>query len=224
MQISKTTLEILKSYASINSNLLIQPGNRITTKSTMETAFAEYECEETFDKQVAIFNLNELLSTVNLFSNPIFNLNDGFMEIVDGKYKIKYTYAEPDLLVYPTKDIKWNDTIIDFKLSEDNLKKINRASITLKLSNIMFLCNGSEDAPDTIMVRVYDPTGSNTNTFDIELDGVSDKSFSIIFKMLNLNLIDGDYTVSLSKKAGKFAHEAVKLNFYAAIEKQSVLP
>ena len=49
MKISKKTLEILKNYASINSNILVNAGNTITTISPVKNVLAEAKVEETFD-------------------------------------------------------------------------------------------------------------------------------------------------------------------------------
>ena len=52
-KLSKKTLEILKNFASINSNILVNPGNVITTISPVKNVLSEATIDETFDGGVA---------------------------------------------------------------------------------------------------------------------------------------------------------------------------
>ena len=74
MKLSTNTIQVLKNFASINQNLVIKEGNTISTMSAMKNIVAKAEVEETFPKQVAIYDLNEFLASLSLFKNPIFNI------------------------------------------------------------------------------------------------------------------------------------------------------
>jgi hypothetical protein len=52
--LSKTTLAILKNFASLNSNILVNPGNTIKTITPSMNGMAEAVVEETFDTQFGI--------------------------------------------------------------------------------------------------------------------------------------------------------------------------
>ena len=49
MKLSKQTINILRNFAGINTNLYISPGNTLMTVAANKTAFAVAEVEETFD-------------------------------------------------------------------------------------------------------------------------------------------------------------------------------
>ena len=67
MKLSTNTIQVLKTFASINQNLVIKEGNTISTMSAMKNIVAKAEVEETFPKQVAIYDLNEFLASLSLF-------------------------------------------------------------------------------------------------------------------------------------------------------------
>ena len=71
-KISSDTLNLLKNFSGINSNILIKPGNTLITLSPMKNVMAKATVNEDFDSQVAIWDLNKFLVTVSLFNDPCF--------------------------------------------------------------------------------------------------------------------------------------------------------
>jgi len=76
MKISKRTLDILKNYASINSNLLVKPGNTLSTISPVKNILSEVEVAENFEVEFGIWDLNKFLGTISLFNDPEFEFDD----------------------------------------------------------------------------------------------------------------------------------------------------
>ena len=66
MKMSKDTLSVLKNFSQINSNLLVKPGNRITTVSPAKNIVCEANVSEHFNVQFGIFDLSKFLGTVSL--------------------------------------------------------------------------------------------------------------------------------------------------------------
>ena len=75
-KISNETLEVLKNFSSINSNILVKEGNKLTTISPVKNVMAEAEISETFDQEFGIWDLNKFLGTVSLFEDPEFFFNE----------------------------------------------------------------------------------------------------------------------------------------------------
>ena len=67
MNLSSDTLSVLKNFSDINQNLLIKPGNKVQTISTMKNILAEAEISEKFESEFAIYDLPEFLRSVELF-------------------------------------------------------------------------------------------------------------------------------------------------------------
>ena len=49
MKINQNTLDILKNFSEINTNILIKPGTELSTISTMRNIFAKATIAEAFD-------------------------------------------------------------------------------------------------------------------------------------------------------------------------------
>ena len=69
MKLSNHTTSVLKNFATINQNLVIKEGNEMSTMSAMKNIVARATVEETFPKEIAIYDLNEFLGALSLFEN-----------------------------------------------------------------------------------------------------------------------------------------------------------
>ena len=83
MKLSQETIGILKNFGSINQNLVIKEGNTLTTMSAMKNIVAKSDVVETFPKEVAIYDLNEFLSSLSLFTQPVLDFQDQYMTMKD---------------------------------------------------------------------------------------------------------------------------------------------
>ncbi len=59
MKISNDTLAILKNFASINSNVLIKPGNMVKTISPVKNVLVESHVTEDFPVEFGVWDLNK---------------------------------------------------------------------------------------------------------------------------------------------------------------------
>ena len=64
MKLSEHTTSVLKNFASINQNLAIKQGKKLSTMSAMKNIIASATVEEQFPKDVAIYDLNEFLASI----------------------------------------------------------------------------------------------------------------------------------------------------------------
>jgi hypothetical protein len=217
--ISKDTLNILKNFSGINSNLYVKPGSKITTMSPTKNIMAEVEVEESFDTEFGVWDLNKLLGVVSLFQDPEFIFDDKYMTITGASgSKVKYFYSDPKLLSYPTKSIKKVDSAIEFDLTSDDFRELQRAGAVLGNPDLCFV---SHD--DKVLAVVKDLKDPTCNVFSIEVgDNKDETEFSFNFKMENMKMLDGDYHVSLSKTViGQFTHASRPLTYWVAMDASS---
>ena len=57
MELSTRTLEILRNFASINPNIVVSQGNKLTTMSIQKNLVAKAIIEETFPTTFGIYDL-----------------------------------------------------------------------------------------------------------------------------------------------------------------------
>lgn len=219
MKLSKTTLDILRNFASINQNILINPGKKLTTRAVAKNIFAEANIEDEFDTEFGIYNLTELLGVISLFSEPEFELSESSMTISQDKNKVQYVFANPEVLDYPDKEFKAPVMDIEFELTEDNLKSLQKAGAVLSATDLKI---SSSNSGTEIFCTVLDPKNPSSNTFTIDV-GSSESKFEVFIKLENLKMIPGNYIVNLSsKKVALFKNKTIDYKMYIACEKNSV--
>ena len=96
MKLNSETVNVLKNFSQINQNLMIKEGNTITTMSAMKNIVAKASVEENFPKQIAIYDLNEFLSSTSLFKEPVIDFDDSYLTIKEENSKgtkLKYFFT-----------------------------------------------------------------------------------------------------------------------------------
>ena len=217
-KLSKETLSLLKNYSSINSNILVKPGNTITTISPVKNVMAQSTTKETFDVEFGIWDLNKFLGVVSLFENPTFDFNEKYVNIENGNgSSVKYYYCEPSLLTVPTKSITMPECVVSFNLSENALSEVLRASSILQASDLAVRSNNGK-----VELVVMDKADVSSNTYSIDVDETTDADFIFYFKVENLKMIEGNYTVEISdKNISHFTNTNSDIQYWIALETDS---
>jgi len=229
MQLSPQTISILKSFSGIQSNILFTGGNTIKTLSENKTVMASAKVEETFpDGQIGIFDLPEFLGVVNMFENPSLRFDDQYryVDISEGSNSVRYYLSDPSMLTYPQKDITLPSVDMEFKLSKENLAAIKKAASVLSAPDMVVSGSPGDSSANITVTDIENPT---SNTFNIDLpDGMVNRdpesSFSLVFKVSNLNKLIGTeaYKVSVSKKMfSHFQSDSGTHEYWVALYKES---
>ncbi len=221
MKLSEHTVDVLKNFASINQNLVIKEGSTLTTMYAMKNIVAKAEVEESFDKEVAIYDLNEFLASISLFTNPVLEFNEGFVTIKEEnnpKNSLKYFYSDPSVVTSPNKTITMPSKEVSFKLNGENLNKLKRAAGVIQAPDLVLEKNNTD-----VFLTVKDKKNDTANTFSIDVDTVADGSdFKFFFKVENLKLMDGDYDVDISSKnISHLASSNKDVEYWVALEPES---
>ena len=216
MKLSDTTISVLKNYSSINQNLKIGAGNNLVTMSAMKNIEAQSKVEETFEKDVAIYDLNEFLAAMSLFDSPELDFEDEYLMMGnEGRTSsLKYWYSVPSVVSTVTKDIEMPSTEVTFTLSSDELSHITKAAAVIG-APYMVLENGS--------LKVTDKKNQTANAFSMDVaQDVKHLNYAFWFKVENLKLMPGTYDVSVSsKKISHFKNTNVDIEYYIALEPES---
>ncbi len=218
MRISKDTISTLKTLASINTNLLIKTGSKVSTISPQKNIVAEVTVAESFPSDFAIYDLNEFLGVLSLFEDADLAFEDKQVKISEGGSSIKYFAADPSILVVPTKELKFPAAEVNLELPAGVLQRVIKTASVLRSPDISFVGDGS-----TIKIIVADLKNPSSNSFELQV-GVTDLQFKLNLKVENLKMMPGDYEVSLtSKKISRFKNKANGALFYVALELSSVM-
>jgi hypothetical protein len=217
--LSKTTLSVLKNFSTLNSNILVKPGNVLRTITPSKNGMAEATVEETFDVEFGIWDLSKFLGVVSLFSTPKFEFGEKSVVIHGGNgSRVTYFYSEPRLLTTPTKNVNMPSVSLSVDITEKIFAELQKASSVLQLPDLSFV-----NENDRIMAVVSDLQDPTTNNYKVDVGAnKSNSEFSLNFKMENIKILPGDYTIEFSKNVvGQFTNETLDLKYWFAMETNS---
>ncbi len=143
--------------------------------------------------------------------------NDSYLTIKEGKRRVKYFYADPEVIVSPPdKDIDLPSQDVCFQLEHSQLDKLIKASAVYKLPDLSAI-----GANGVISLVVRDKNNDTSNEYSI-IVGETDAEFVLNFKVENIKIIPGSYDVVISRKlSARFVNEKYNLKYFIALEPDS---
>ena len=220
MQLTETTMAVLKNFATIQPNVILNEGNTVKTIAEAKNVMSVAVLDQSFDKTVGIYNLDEFLNVLSLVDTPELTFGNEFVTVSDttGRSKIKYFYSDIGILTSPAKDIPMPEAEVKFTLDEVTLGRIRRAASALGHEKMTITATEGG-----IKICVVDHTDSTSNAFEITVPGTCDSTeFTFVMNISNLKLIAGDYDVEVSSRLiSKFTNKGSDVSYFIALEKSS---
>ena len=220
MQLSDNTLAVLKNFASIQPNIVINEGDTVKTIAEAKNVMAVAKLDQTFEKEFGLYNLDEFLAVLGLVDSPDLNFHDDFVTVQSnsGRSQVKYFYSDTSILTTATKDIPMPEAEVNFTLDEATFKKILRAAGSLGHEKMTITATDGG-----VLLTVVDNTDSTSNSFEIVVPGNFDTDkFCFVMNIANLKLISGDYEVAVSSRLiSNFKNTSADVEYFIALEKSS---
>lgn len=219
VKISKKTQNILKNFSTINKSLVIDPGNQLRTMSVNRNIFASTDVDEDFPQQVAIYDLGLFLSGLSLFENPVFDFSNPKKLVIGdevSKATTTYFYCDPEIITKPPqKEISMPQEDVVFSLRTDTLQDLIRAASVYQVPDLCLYSGGGN-----INLQVCDKKNETSNTYSVPVGELpDDREFCYCFKVENIRVLPGDYTVRVSKnKISHFKSANNNLQYFIALE------
>ena len=220
MRLSEKTTKILQNFTSINQSLHFKEGNTLRTMSVMKNVLAEAQIEEYIPREFAIYDLPQFLNTLSLTATPSIDVSSNQSHATikgNTNHQTKFFFCDPSVIVAPPeKKMELPSIDVEFKLSEQDLKSLLKASSVMQLPDLSVVGNGN-----SVEVIVSDRKNDTSNVYSLTV-GNTEHTFSFNFKIENIKTLIGGYTVQISKKnLAKFYSSAYKLTYFIALEPDS---
>lgn len=225
MELNEGTMQVLKNFAQINPNLVINPGTEIKTMAEAKNVLATAVVSDEFTTQMGIYDLNEFLSVLGLVTDPELTADEKVATISDasGRSKIKYYFSDVSMLTQSTKTVTMPSKDVTFNLDQETLTRLTRAAGAMGHNEISITPNNG-----AISLTVCDHENPTSNTFAIDVPGSleEDTTFAFYLSVSNLKkLVSGSYTVQLSSKCIShfqlIENPLFKMDYFIALEKHS---
>ena len=218
MKLSEKTLTVLKNFAGINNSILVKEGNQLRTISVAKNILAEANIDEEFPRQFGVYDLNQFLNGLSLHQDPDLDFTEeSYLNIREGKRRVKYFYADPQVIISPPdKQITLPTEDVHFQLESTSLDKLLKAAAVYQLPDL-----SAVGGDGVVKLVVRDKKNDTSNEYSIVV-GETDKVFSFNFKVENIKIIPGAYDVVVSSKLlSRFNNSNLNLTYYIALEPDS---
>ena len=218
MKLSESTLSLLKNFSTINQSILFKQGSKLRTISVMKNILAEATITEEFPKDFGIYDLNQYLNGLGLHNSPELDFEaDNYVVIKEGRSRSKYFFADPSVIITPPeKSIDLPSEDVTFDLSTDQLDKLLKAAAIYQLSDLSVV-----GGDGVVKVLVRDKKNDTSNDYSV-IVGETESTFSFNFKVENIKILPGTYTVVVSQKLlSRFTNKNQDLVYYIALEPDS---
>ena len=221
MKLSNETVTVLKNFSTINQNLVIKPGNNISTMSAMKNIVAKAKVKEEFTQEFAIYDLNEFLAALSLFDKPDLDFKDDFVVISNGAH-LKYWYSDPSVVTTPMKDVTMPESEVSFTLESNMLSDVQKAAAVIGAPDMALEAMSLGVA----VLKVTDKKNTTANDYAVKIDvnneDGKDVPYKFWFKVENLKLLSGKYGVEVcSKNISHFVNTNVDIEYFIALEPES---
>lgn len=218
MKLSNETIDILKNFATISTNILFREGQELSTISVGKSVFAKARIKEEIPREFAIYDLNSLLSLLTFKDDQEIEFGEKSLIIRKDSAKFEYFYSSPQVIVAaPQKSIPV-DFYESFEISKEDVLEIMKVSSILAAPSITFEGNGSE-----IVCVVGDKKNDTYNSYSKAL-GKSAKVFKGHMAVTNFRVMQDDYEVVLdSKKLIHMTGTNKGVSYFIALEPDSTL-
>ena len=243
MKLSDKTLSLLKNFSTINQSILFKQGSKLRTISVMKNILAEATVEEELPKDFGIYDLNQFMNGIDLFTNeekrkvgdrlekvwvePVLEFtNDSYVTIHgQGKaagYTAKYFFSSPEITLKaaPEKDINFPDSDMEFTIKDSDLGNLKDAAQAYRLPDLSFKSN--EDG--FITLEICDREDPTCNVYAQRIKGHATGNYEMYMKMDNIKIFDhssyeNSYDIKVSKNLiTQWKHKGLNLTYYIALE------
>lgn len=211
-------MNILKNFATINTNLLFRSGNSVATINAPKSIFAKATVKETFPKEVAIYDLNSLLQLLTFADDQEIEFGEKSLTVTNEVGRFEYFYCEPSLIIAaPTKNIEV-DEVFKFSLTSKDVQTIIKTVGVLAAPTISIIGKDGK-----VTMKIGDRKNDSANSFN-KVIGESESTFECNISSENFKLMQDSYECVLSRKLFcQFKNTAGTLTYLVAMEPGSTI-
>jgi len=217
MKISKQTLEVLKNYSNINSNILVRQGNVLSTISSSMNVYSSANVKETFDREFAIYDLNSLLALLTMMEDTDVDFGEDCITISKDSSEFKYYYADKSIIVAAPDKSVTVDEHYSFDLSSNAITTIIRAASVISAPMLSVICKNGK-----VKLSVGDPLTPRSNTYTQDIGDFDGDDFDCRLPIENFKVIPADYKCVISKRKFLQLHNST-MNYLLALDPKSVV-
>jgi hypothetical protein len=196
MKLSQETLQVLKNFQAINTNLIMYPGNVLFTQNNGKSVFAMHEIAETIPTLVHVYDLPSLLGVLSLSDEPEITFNEASFSINNqhgGNFE--YYYSDPAVVYGPPNRVPNLEKVYTFTITKEEISLLIKGSGILGATTFsVFVKN------DSVYTTLGDPKTPSSNAYTKLIGEANGLDFDIRIAVGDLKMVPDNYEVSLTTK------------------------
>lgn len=227
MKLSKSTVDIIKNFSTINQGMLFKPGKQLKTVSPQKNILALANIEDTIDGEFAIYDLNQFLAVVSLTDENSFEIEGNDLKITKSvdisdsnkaDISVVFRSASKNMIVAPPeKDIQFPEPEIHLTMTSKIIDMMYNYASVLGSPNVGFESDGAN-----VYLSGFDSTGSKSHMSKIRFADGNGDTFNLCFKVESLRLFPGDYDLHISSQGvSHWKNKNVDIQYWITVEKGS---
>ena len=170
MKVSSDTLQVLKNFSSINTNIVFKPGDIISTISSAKNIFARAKIQEEIPNQFAVYDLNSLLAMISIVNDQEVKFGDKSLQISSPAGMFEYFYSNPEVVTAAPEGEIQHTEVYKFKLTAEDVQMLMKAAAITSAPTISITCNNQN-----VTMSVGDRKNKSANSFSRDLGSAFDQ-------------------------------------------------
>ena len=199
IQLSKSTIDLLRNFSTINKSIIIEEGSYVQTMSVNKNIIGMGKIKEFIPCNMAIYDLPLFLGALSLFKKPWLNFPDDKKVIIfdeETKGKTVFYYSDPEIIVTPpefNKDLP--DVELMFDLPQSDITQLMQAAKVYGVEDLCIQGYAPEASLDTaaFSICVKDKKNTTSNVFSLPLK-------KVIFNQGKGDLDEAPYKLTQDRK------------------------
>lgn len=239
MKLSQKTIDIIKSFSTINNSIWLNPGNVLSTMSSKRNVLAQAVIDESFPSEFGMYDINQVISIIGInsadveFEDDNLVISKTFKSSFDedgnaAVAKTNYRGAHKVMFVLPPENgISFPETEINMTITEEIIDFIFKTSSVIRAPNLMIESDGTSvyisicDAAN--VTHVANSSAASSHSSRIKFARGNGDVYKLFFKIETLNLYPGEYELSLSITEGisMWKNKSQDITYWILIESGS---
>jgi hypothetical protein len=225
MKLSPETIELLNNFSSINNAILISPGNVIRTINSERNVYAKAVVQETFPRDIPIYELREFLNIFKIHRDADVDFSDEqYILVQHNRTRMKFYYADLYSLTrtinLPERDYVLEDVVLSVDIESEQLERVRKAANFYNLTDLSLI--GSDGH---VELMVHNKEDTTSKTYNIEI-AETENEFSMNLIEKNIKILPGSYKLEIARVSGnnyasRFINQNLELEYFISLESDS---
>lgn len=217
MKLSDETIDILKSFSTINQSIMLKKGKVQRTICPDKVILAEVELEESIPQDFGIYDLNPFIASISMMNQPDLSFSDKnvIMKNSSDQWELTFGSCSPTIIqIPPEKNLVMNKIDVRLEMNSDMIQKMTRVA---QINSWLYMTITGKN--NVLTIIAHEKSNPDSGSLSKVIGSYSGPEFDASFKISNLKIVPDDYDVEIMLNGfAKFISKNKPLKYFIALE------